>query len=114
MINEAEQQGVDIGPLQDVLDGWELLLDEFPWDEGQFDHYAAKRGEGIFGFARGVAGELTDSQRQLAQAWALWDFARHCSDTNMRERAFEKCRAIYRQAESVRFDRSGRPLSYFL
>ncbi len=113
LINDAEQQGVDLGPLLNILDGWGLLLDDFPWDDRQFDKYAAKRGEGIFGFVRGGDRELTTDQRQAARAWALWDFARHCSDANMRERAFEKCSAMYREAGSVRFDRSGRPLSIF-
>lgn len=113
LINEAEQEGADLAPLLDLLEGWELLLDDFPWDDRQFDQYAAKRGEGAFGFALGSNVELTDDQKIAAQGWALWDFARHCSDPAMREQAFKKCQKLYSAASSTRFDSSGRPLSIF-
>lgn len=113
LINEAQQQGADPAPLLDLLEGWEFLLDEFPWDDGQFEQYAQKRGGGLFAFALGGDRALTDQQKIWAQAWALWDFARHCSDGKMRDLAFEKCCSLFGSAPSVRFDRSGRPLSIF-
>ena len=111
LINAAQQNGSDLAPLMRVLEGWEYLLDDFPWDDRQFDQYAAHRGEGIFAFALGGDGSLTSDQKAGAQAWALWDFARHCSNTEMRVQAFEKCSHIFRTVAPVRFDRSGRPLS---
>lgn len=113
LIGAAEEQGVDPAPLLNLLEGWEYLLDPFPWDDRQFDQYAMKRGEGLFAFAVGDKDALTDNQRQWSHGWALWDFARHCSDTEMRVRAFEKCGAILGSASSLHFDRSGRPLSIF-
>lgn len=110
-INEAEQQGADLSPLLRLLEGWEYLLDDFPWDDRQFEQYAVKRGEGLFSFALGGDGSLTSDQRAGAQAWALWDLARHCSDKNMREQAFEKCRRLFEAISPVHFDRSGRVLS---
>lgn len=111
LINDAEQQGTDLSPLLSLLEGWEYLLDDFPWDDHQFDQYANKRGEGAFSFARRGDNPLTKNQRKAAQAWALWDFARHCSDDNMRGQAFEKCRHLIGVTDPVHFDRSGRPLS---
>ncbi|HEY9092728.1 hypothetical protein [Parasphingorhabdus sp.] len=111
-INDVQQQGVDLAPLFNLLDGWEYLLDDFPWDDRQFDQYAVKRGEGVFAFARAGKDEpLTENQKIGAQAWALWDFARHCSDENMREQAFEKCCQLFQPVSPVTFDRSGRVLS---
>lgn len=110
-INEAEQQGTDLSPLLRLLEGWEYLLDDFPWDDRQFEQYAVKRGEGLFAFALGGDDALTNDQRAGAQAWALWDLARHCSDTNMRALAFEKCSRFFETVSPVHFDRSGRPLS---
>ncbi|MEH6756610.1 MAG: squalene/phytoene synthase family protein [Parasphingorhabdus sp.] len=113
LISAAEQQGVDAAPLLSLLDGWEYLLDPFPWDDLQFDQYATKRGEGIFAFALGGQGALSDNQYQWSRAWALWDFARHCSDAKTRARAFEKCQIIGSSASPPHFDRNGRPLSIF-
>lgn len=113
LINEAEEQGTDLSALLSLLEGWEYLLDDFPWVDRQFDQYAEKRGEGLFSFARCGRSPLTESQRNAARSWALWDFARHCSDDGMRAQAFEKCRNMIGGADSVDFDRSGRPLSIF-
>lgn len=113
LINDAEQQGTHLAPLLELLEGWEFLLDDFPWDDRQFEQYAIKRGEGLFSFAYGGDGLLTEYQKRGAQAWALWDFARHCSDENTREQAFRKCGDLMGTAKPVVFDRSGRPLSIF-
>ena len=111
-INEVQRQGVELPPLLQLLEGWEYLLDDFPWDDRQFDQYAVKRGEGFFAFALGgKEGVLTEEQKAGAQAWALWDFARHCSDADMRERAFVKCCHLFQPVTPVHFDRSGRVLS---
>jgi len=111
LINETERQGTDLAPILYLLEGWEYLLDDFPWDDRQFDQYAMKRGEGVFAFALGGAKFLTGDQKIAAQAWALWDFARHCSDKDMRTQAFEKCSRMFQTVSPVHFDRSGRALS---
>lgn len=113
LITEAEQDGADLAPLLNLLEGWEYLLDDFPWDDRQFDQYATKRGEGVFSFALAGNDMLSDDQKMGAQGWALWDFARHCSEPEMREQAFEKSRRLFQSTSSVRFDSSGRPLSIF-
>lgn len=111
LINKVEQSGTDLTPLLNLLEGWEYLLDDFPWNDRQFEQYATKRGGGLFSFVLGGGRALTDDQRKEAHAWALWDFARHCSDAEMRALAFEKCGNLIDGATPVHFDRSGRPLS---
>lgn len=110
-LNLLEAQGIDLQPLFALLDGWEVMLDDFPWDDRLFDQYAQARGEGFFSFALNGVSRLQEPQKQLAKAWALWDFARHCSDSAMRQSAFDRCGRLVRDAKSIKFDRSGRPLS---
>ncbi len=109
--NAIQDEGHSLAPIFDLLDGWEIMLDDFPWDERQFNHYANRRGKGFFQFALGQTAKLTEDQCFAAESWALWDFARHCSDRNMREDAFERCRASYQKAGAFSFDKNGRPLS---
>lgn len=110
-INLLEKSGASLAPLVSLVDGWEVMLDDFPWEDRQFDHYATARGEGYF--ASGLAGDpsLSERQAEQARAWALWDFARHCSDENMRRDAFDRCSRIMASRPKPDFDRSGRPLS---
>ncbi len=110
-INLLEARGESLAPLLTLLDGWEVMLDDFPWYDRQFENYAAARGCGFFEF--GLAGKkpLTASQAKQGRAWALWDLARHCSDPGMRQSAFDRCIEILSAQPRTGFDRSGRPLS---
>lgn len=108
-INQLEEKGESLAPLFTLLDGWEVMLDDFPWEDREFENYATSRGRGFF--ETGLAKSLTKAQSQQAQAWALWDFARHCSDAAMRQSAFDRCQRILQAQPKVSFDRSGRPLS---
>ncbi len=110
-VNLIEAKGEDLAPLLVLLDGWEAMLDDFPWDDRQFENYAAARGRGFFAFGLAHGTALTEEQAEQAEAWALWDFARHCSDANMRTSAFDRCRQILKSRQRVDFDKSGRPLS---
>tara|TARA_R110002033_G_scaffold34779_2_gene72574 strand:- start:16658 stop:17329 length:672 start_codon:yes stop_codon:yes gene_type:complete len=110
-VNRLEEQGQGLAPLLSLLDGWEGMLDDFPWDDRQFDSYADARGPGFFQFALADGQPLSAEQVEQARAWALWDFARHCSDAAMRQSAFDRCAAIVRSLPPADFDRSGRPLS---
>lgn len=111
LLAPMEVAGQDSGPLIRMIEGWEMLLEDFPWDDRQFTNHAELRGEGLFQFALGREKVLDERQRQASRSWALWDFARHCSDKNMREDAFSRCCALHEEWQQVRFDRSGRPLS---
>lgn len=110
-INRLEKSGADLAPLLTLLDGWEILLDDFPWEDRQFDQYAKARGEGFFAFGLADGTSLRERQAEQATAWALWDFARHCSDVTMRRSAFDRCSEIVVSQPKPDFDRSGRPLS---
>ena len=110
-INLIEARGEGLAPLLALLDGWEVMLDDFPWDDRQFESYATARGRGFFEFGLPDGMALTEEQAGQAEAWALWDFARHCSDANMRAAAFDRCGQILKSQQRVDFDRSGRPLS---
>lgn len=109
---ESLESGAEISDgLVDLVDGWEMLLADFPWDDRQFEQYATLRGGGVFRSALGTNAELDQDQLRAAQGWALWDFARHCSDENMRDEAFSRCCAIFDKLNHLKFDRNGRPLS---
>ncbi len=110
-LNQAEAEGADLSVLVALVDGWEYLLQEFPWDDRQFENYARARGEGFFSFGLGAGHQLTAAQKQQAQRWAYWDFARHCSDHDVRRQSFEKCIAAQAAGGPISFNRSGRPLS---
>lgn len=110
-INRLEERGESLAPLSTLLDGWEVMLDDFPWEDRQFDGYAEARGRGLFQFALADEHSLSEGQAEQARAWALWDFARHCSDAAMRQSAFERCSGIVASGPPSSFDRSGRPLS---
>jgi len=110
-VNRLEQSGETLAPLLALLDGWEVMLDDFPWEDRQFDNYAAARGGGFFAFGLAGGSSLNQSQAAQAKAWAFWDFARHCSDAGMRQAGFDRCSDIMTMHPQFRFDRSGRPLS---
>ena len=110
-INRLEEGGESLAPLLTLLDGWEVMLDDFPWGDRQFDSYADARGCGLFRFGLADEHSLSEGQAEQARAWALWDFARHCSNAAMRQSAFDRCAQLVAAAPPVRFDRSGRPLS---
>ncbi len=110
MFSDLEPEGLSGDSLLRMIDGWEVMLEDFPWNDRQFDNYADARGGGYFGFALDRS-QLSDKSTDIAKLWALWDFAVHCSDTAMKNAAFERCRAIAENLDPPRFDKSGRPLS---
>ncbi|MEJ6593559.1 hypothetical protein [Parasphingorhabdus sp.] len=110
-INRLEDRGENLAPLLNLLDGWEVMLDDFPWQDRNFDNYATARGCGLFEFGLAGGKPLSEGQTELSMAWALWDFARHCSDANMRRSAFDRCTEIMSSKLQPNFNGSGRPLS---
>ncbi|WP_204244795.1 hypothetical protein [Parasphingorhabdus marina] len=111
LLSPVEAAGQNPEPLIRMIEGWEMLLEDFPWEDRQFANYAESRGEGLFGFSAGDQYRLNDQQKLAAQSWTFWDFARHCSDEGMREEAFARCCELHGKWQAVTFDRSGRPLS---
>lgn len=115
LLNKIAITPYDVMALEQLLDGWEAVIQDFPWDKSQFEIYSKARGQAFFLF--GLSEEkLSSSQSLVAQAWALWDFARHCSNATTRAAAFQRCSHILNSQGRVKLDRSGRPLSilYYL
>lgn len=83
-------RGISGATLSGLEDGWEALLEPFPWTDAVADRVAA-RGRLLFGLAATV---LTG--HPLASGgdhWALVDAARHCSDAASRETLLAHARA---------------------
>lgn len=108
--NQLEDKGTINTPLLKMIDGWEVLLEDFPWEDRQFDIYAQNRGTGYFEFVLDEP-DLSGEKAELAKLWALWDFAIHCSDADMQGRAIQCCKNLMIDQEPPHFDRNGRPLS---
>jgi 15-cis-phytoene synthase len=110
LYNVLERDGLSSSNLLTMIDGWEILLEDFPWDDRQFDTYASCRGIGYFGFGLNQ-NQLSEEMAGISKIWALWDFALHCSDHSTRAEALQRCRIIWEDSGTAIFDRNGRPLS---
>lgn len=110
LFNEIEQSAGSLEYLLKLIDGWEVMLEDFPWDSLQLDRYASNRGQGFFGFGLNSDADLEEVE-ETAKLWTLWDFAVNCSDPKMRDVAFCKSKEILEQNSLRSFDKSGRPLS---
>lgn len=109
-LNRLERRGDSVTHFLALIDGWEIMLEDFPWDDRQFETYAHNRGTGYFCAVMDPS-RLSDNEVNAAKIWALWDFALHCSDAKMRNNAFQKCMSLSGNTKWPSFDRSGRPLS---
>lgn len=109
-LNKIDQKGSVESHFLTLIDGWEVMLEDFPWDDRQFETYAHRRGTGYFCVTMNQS-RLSDNDVNVAKIWALWDFALHCSDPEMRNNAFQRCMNLSEDTEWPSFDRSGRPLS---
>lgn len=110
LFNILERNGHSSASLLTMIDGWEILLEDFPWDDRQFETYASGRGTGYFGFGLNQ-NHLSEELADISKIWALWDLAQHCSDQSTRDQALQRCRVIVEDPKAAIFDRSGRPLS---
>jgi 15-cis-phytoene synthase len=76
------------GHLEAMVNGWEILLEEWPLSEITLDAYARERGESLFLAAAECAGIAPDAAiRACGARWALADLACRCSDAVTAERA---------------------------
>lgn len=76
-------------PLIDVIDGWEVVLDEpLPLSMGTLTRFAEGRG-GLFGAGATIVGGGEDGR-----CWALADFAAGCSDEATRQSGCELARQM--------------------
>lgn len=73
-----------------MVNGWEILLGDWPPDDARLAEFGKLRGGSLFTAAGVVSGiGITDALRTSGVAWALRDLSLHCSDTSVAARALE-------------------------
>ena len=97
--------GVTVQALATIINGWEVLLDDPPYSDGQLMRYARLRGGGLFAVAAQIAGCVV--AEQAGEGWALTDFARHSSRRETAERGL----ILAQQGKTVSFPRTMRPFA---
>ena len=71
-----------------MVNGWEAVLGELPLNIEALEAFAEERGASLFAAAMQLYGLKPDDQSARAgRAWALADFAFHCSDAETSRRA---------------------------
>ena len=102
--------GISGEDLAELADGWERMLDPFPWtietSEGIWF-----RGLKAFGLGARILGCPDARLQQAGGLWALVDAARYCSDPETRALLVERASIIARGLKSARFEPRLRPLS---
>ncbi len=103
-------RGISGQDLAGLADGWERLLDPFPWSV-ETSEGIWLRGLLAFGLAARLLGQPDERLQQAGGLWAVVDAARHCSDAETRRLLVERARAIAKGLRRAKFDRRLRPLS---
>ena len=103
-------RGISGHDLAGLADGWERLLDPFPWSV-ETSEGIWLRGLLAFGLAARLLGRSDERLQQAGALWALVDAARHCSDAETRGLLVERARTIAKGLKGAKFDRRLRPLS---
>ncbi len=79
-----QRHDVKKGQLDRLVNGWEILLGDWPMSDAAMFEYAAMRGHALFGLAADCAKVATDADiLKCGEYWALADLACHCSDESM-------------------------------
>ena len=81
----SRTHGIGGAALAALVEGWDVLIERESLSDGDLMAYARDRGERLFALST----EITGGTQAAAsgRAWALADFARHCSDRQLAERA---------------------------
>lgn len=103
-------RGISGADLAGLEQGWERMLDPFPWSV-ETSEGIWFRGVLAFGLAARLLGSPSERLQKLGGLWALTDAARHCSDRETRTLLIGRARTIARGLERTRFPRRLRPLS---
>ncbi|MEO6433134.1 MAG: squalene/phytoene synthase family protein [Sphingomicrobium sp.] len=99
--------GKDLAGLEQ---GWERMLDPFPWSVETTEGIWF-RGVLAFGLAARILGTPNETLQQAGGVWALTDAARYCSDAATRGLLIERARKIAPSLDGARFAKRLRPLS---
>ena len=103
-------RGISGKDLAGLADGWERLLDPFPWSVATSEGIWL-RGLLAFGLAARLLGRPDERLQQAGGLWALVDAARHCSDAETRRLLVERARTIAKGLKGAKFEPMLRPLS---
>jgi len=108
--HELLPRGVTGTALSELEDGWQPLLQPFPWGDAQADGLK-RRGRILFG----IGASLLDWDRVEAEPagalWSLVDGARHCSDVHSRISLLAEAREAIARLPANRPPRAARGLS---
>lgn len=103
-------RGISGKDLAGLEQGWERMLDPFPWSVETTEGIWF-RGVLAFGLAARILGMPNEKLQQAGGLWALADAARYCSDPATRTLLIERARTIARGLAGTRFPARLRPLS---
>lgn len=103
-------RGISGKDLAGLEQGWERMLDPFPWSV-ETSEGIWFRGVLAFGLAARLLGSPSEELQKLGGLWALTDAARHCSDPETRALLLARGQVIARGIGRTRFPGRLRPLS---
>lgn len=103
-------RGISGKDLAGLEQGWERMLDPFPWSV-ETSEGIWFRGVLAFGLAARLLGSPSEPLQKMGGLWALTDAARYCSDPATRALLLERAATIARGLKGMRFASRLRPLS---
>lgn len=103
-------RGISGHDLAGLANGWERMLDPFPWSV-ETSEGIWLRGLLAFGLGARILGQSDDKLQQAGALWALVDAARHCSDAETRGLLVGRARTIAKGLKGTKVNRRLRPLS---
>lgn len=80
--------------LADMIDGWDVLIEEPSLDEPALAAFAERRGGRLFAVAAQLLGGDRERATRLGQGWALADLARYLEDAEAARRATDAARRL--------------------
>jgi len=108
---------IDYDVIIQIIDGWELLLQDMPWGDDHVLSYAKSRGFGVVNSLWPEFDVQNPDHRNFALAWALWDLARQDLNADISAQAFALCCEVMTDGPGIKdrtgisFKRQSRPLS---
>ncbi len=80
--------------LADMIEGWDVLIEEPSLDAAALATFADHRGGRLFAIAAQILSGNRERAMRLGQGWALADLARYLEDTDATRRAIDAARRM--------------------
>jgi len=80
--------------LADMIEGWDVLIEEPSLDDSALATFAERRGGRLFAIAAQLLGGDRERTTRLGQGWALADLARYLEDAEAARRATDAARRV--------------------